>query len=127
MTVLDEKYEPILSYNEVYAHGSVCFNYPVIGVDRSTETPFIREVHDYIDSRNVDLSIFGNVNELSVESMIAISLQPMFNTDCILVQRVPPTWPDSDSRIETYVATIGAGHYESHPVSSCKVILRRNS
>lgn len=125
MSVLDKNLEPAVAYSEVYMQGSVYFTINRIETIRSSETPFIRDVIMQNETRQLDLHIYGLINELPIESMIAQGVSGLFNTDCVVVQRATPMWPEPNQTIEKFVVTIGSGQYESYPVSSCKVILRR--
>ena len=127
MSVLDKNLEPAVAYSEVYAQGSVYIMTQHIEIDRSTETPFIRQVTQHSNTDCINLSINGYINEMSVETMIAHALSMLFNTDCVVVQRATQMWPDSDSLIESFVAMIGVGSYNGNPISSCKIVLRRRS
>lgn len=125
MSVLDKNIEPDIAYSEVYAQGSVYFTFSKIETERSSETPFIRDVMEYNETRQLDLPILGLINEIPIESMIAQGIAGLFNTDCVVVQRATPMWPEPNQTIEKFVVTIGSGQYQTHPVSSCKVVLRR--
>ena len=125
MAILDKNLEPAVAYSDIYAQGSVYFSTIHQEPDRSTETPFLRDIKQCLDTLQVDLSMCGLLHEISVETMIARGLSGIFNTDAVFVQRATPMWPEPSDAIETYVATIGAGHHQNQPISSCKIVLRR--
>ena len=127
MSVLDKNLEPAVAYSEVYVQGSVYFSTETCELDRSAETPYIRDVKQHIDTQATTLSISGYLHEITVETMIARGLCGIFNTDAITVHKATPMWSNPNDALETYVAIIGAGYYQGHPISSCKIVLRRKS
>ena len=127
MSVLDKNLEPAVAYSDVYTQGLVYFSTEHQELDRSTETPFVRDVHRCLDTLQVSLPISGFLHEISIETMIARGLCGIFNTDAVFVQRATPMWSDPNDTIETYVVMVGAGSYQGNPISTCKIVLRRKS
>lgn len=127
MSVLDKNIEPNVAYSDFYEHGSVYFSIEQLGTERSSETPFLKDAYINVDERCLSLPIVNaKLHECSIETLIATGLQTLFYTDAIAVQRTTPTLYDAPTKdIETFVAILGSGHYESHTVSSCRIVLRR--
>lgn len=129
MSVLDKNLEPDVTYSDIYASGSVYFAICQLESDRSTETPYLRGVEQHTEDICTNLQVLScKIGEISIETMIATVLSGMFYTESITVFRATPLmYQARDTSYEYFTAVIGAGHYQSHPVSSCKIILQRKS
>lgn len=133
MSVLDKIYTG-LTYTDLYESGRVTFNTPGLGVERYNEITAVKDVFLHHNTDSIDLLIPNlKIEECSIESMLAMALQPIFCTSSIVVLPTTPTPYDEKESIPTsFVAIMGYGYTSNgyggeKSVSTCAITLKKST